>query len=108
MSTRANIIVKDSFEEVVLFKHYDGYEKDTIPQIKRAITEILSEANPNFNADNVAAAIILADHCKHNTKPISHQTYQQYEKYGFANDCASGCKFIVDVSTPTKRKIYVE
>jgi len=61
MSTRCNVIVKDSISSVQLYRHCDGY-----PEGEYGIVEALKEALefawelPRFEADDFAAAIVRA------------------------------------------------
>jgi hypothetical protein len=61
MSTRCNVIVKDSMSSIQLYRHCDGY-----PQGEHGVVEALKSALefawelPRFEADDFAAAIIRA------------------------------------------------
>jgi hypothetical protein len=58
MATRSNIIVQDEYNRIQLYRHWDGYPKAVIPELKTALE--FAWKLPRFEADDFAAAIVRA------------------------------------------------
>ena len=58
MSTRCNIIVKDEYNSIQLYRHCDGYPSGVIPDLPEALR--FAWELPRMQADDMAAAIIRA------------------------------------------------
>jgi hypothetical protein len=58
MATRANLIVKDKYNTIQIYRHYDGYPKAVIPELSEALK--FAWKLPRFEADDFAAAIVRA------------------------------------------------
>lgn len=58
MSTRSNIIVKDAYNAIQLYRHWDGYPEGVIPDLADALA--YAWQLPRFEADDFAAAIVRA------------------------------------------------
>ncbi len=58
MSTRSNIIIKDNYNTIQLYRHCDGYPEGIIPDLALAL-EFAWEL-PRFDATDFAAAVVRA------------------------------------------------
>ena len=58
MATRSNIIVQDEYSRIQVYRHWDGYPKAVIPELKEALE--FAWPLPRFEADDFAAAIVRA------------------------------------------------
>lgn len=56
MSTRCNVVVKDEYQSIQLYKHYDGYPENMLPLIQKSTA--LAWDLPRFEADDFAAAFV--------------------------------------------------
>jgi hypothetical protein len=58
MSTRSNIIVDDGYRRIQLYRHYDGFPDDLLPDLEQAL--LYAWPWPRFEAADFAAAIVRA------------------------------------------------
>lgn len=58
MSTRANIIVKDSHDELIFYRHSDGYPEGTLPTLEKFL-DYVRERRIRNNVEQAAGWLIL-------------------------------------------------
>jgi hypothetical protein len=69
MSTRANIIIKDSYgERLIFYRHSDGYPEGTLPTLEKFLSWV-KEGRIRDNAEQAAGWLIILGHTEYNGKP---------------------------------------
>lgn len=67
MSTRANVLIKDSTTELWYYRHSDGYPDGTVPTLTEFMNRVVS-GEIRDNASQAAGWLVV----------IGHEDYQQY------------------------------
>jgi len=68
MSTRANIIVKDSYSQQIFYRHSDGYPKGTLPTLNIFLTWV-KDGKIRNNVSQGAGWLIVIGAIEYNTIP---------------------------------------
>lgn len=68
MSTRANIIIKDKYSELILYRHSDGYPEGTLPTLEKFLNYV-KEGKIRDDAMQAAGWLII----------IGAEEYKQYQ-----------------------------
>jgi len=61
MSTRANIIIKDEYEELIFYRHSDGYPEGTMPTLKKFLN-LVKSGKIRDDASQAAGWLIIIGH----------------------------------------------
>ena len=58
MSTRANIVIKDGYDELWLYRHSDGYPEVTLPSLNKFL-EMVKSGKIRDNVSHAAGWLIV-------------------------------------------------
>lgn len=72
MSTRANVVIKDSYDTLWFYRHSDGYPKGTMPTLKLLLNWLKSGKIRN-NAQQCAGWLIVIGAIEYGTIPKFEQ-----------------------------------
>lgn len=116
MSTRAQVIVKDSYEEVWFYRHSDGYPKGTLPTLAKFLKWV-SDGLIRKDASQSAGWLVIIGHTEYNVPDEPDQTDVHYNwKVGAYEPCAPNKHgdieylYTIDVEklTVTVQKVYYD
>ena len=67
MSTRANIIITDSYgDKLIFYRHSDGYPEGTMPTLEKFL-DLVKEKKIRDNVEQAAGWLIIIGHAEYNT-----------------------------------------
>jgi len=77
MSTRANVVIKDKYDELWFYRHSDGYPEGTMPTLKKFIN-LVKKGKIRDNVYQASGWLIIlgAEEYKHHHIKRQEKTYE--------------------------------
>ena len=72
MSTRANIIIKDKYDELIFYRHSDGYPEGTMPTLEKFLDLVKTGKIRNNVGQSAGWLIVIGA--------------DEYDKYGYSRE----------------------
>lgn len=107
MSTRANVIIMDGYDQLYFYRHSDGYPEGALPTLKTFLQMVLSEQIRD-NASQAAGWLILIGHEEYSDRlnPPSESMRWKVGAYEPTSRIHTDVEFIYEIDL-TKKEIRV-
>ena len=89
MSTRANIIIKDKYNELWFYRHSDGYPEGTLPTLEKFVRWV-NEGKIRNNASQAAGWLILIGAEEYNHAYVEGKQVQLSAEKAFSPENKGG------------------
>jgi hypothetical protein len=105
MSTRANIIIKDEFnEKIIFYRHSDGYPEGTMPTLEKFLNMVINGEIRN-NSQQASGWLVLIGHDEYKDSINEFNSWKvgAYEPTSYISDDA---EYIYTVDLKDKKISY--